>query len=402
MKFLVIVQDLRVSGTSEGIVSRSFLSKLRKVYPNSIIDVVYFKSHPSDDQLHLLPVDSIESHVLNLKIPFLTKFINKFYWRLFGVSLAIEHINKVYGSYIGKIDYQGYDHIFVRSAGLAHETILGCKNLPILKKAIVNFHDPYPIFWYSGTTKELTNLELFQMKSMQEVVSQAKTCMSSANAMAKDMQFLYGSRKKFYSLPHQYCESVFDLSDTKKALKKGKPITIAYHGAIQFGRNIENLLDAYETLVQNNPMYSEKTEFILRLKGIDLKKLAERYAKTPNIIILDTLNFSNSCYEQTHVADINIILENGPLYCNILVGKAPFLASFNKPILSISPRVSELRTIIKDEKYIATMDDKKEIQDKLEQLILSRIKSDEPVYPFEDYFSDANFKLRLTEILQDN
>lgn len=402
MKFLVIVQDLRVSGTSEGIVSRSFLSKLRKVYPNSIIDVVYFKSHPSDDQLHLLPVDSIESHVLNLKIPFLTKFINKFYWRLFGVSLAIEHINKVYGSYIGKIDYQGYDHIFVRSAGLAHETILGCKNLPILKKAIVNFHDPYPIFWYSGTTKELTNLELFQMKSMQEVVSQAKTCMSSANAMAKDMQFLYGSRKKFYSLPHQYCESVFDLSDTEKALKKGKAITIAYHGAIQFGRNIENLLDAYEALVHSNPIYSEKTEFILRLKGIDLKKLAERYAKTPNIIILDTLNFSNSCYEQTHVADINIILENGPLYCNILVGKAPFLASFNKPVLSISPQVSELRTIIKDEKDIATMDDKKEIQDKLEQLILSRIKSDEPVYPFGDYFSNANFKLRLTEILQDN
>ncbi|WP_291128876.1 hypothetical protein [Flavobacterium sp. UBA7682] len=401
MKILIIEQDLRVSGTSQGIISRSFLYRLRNAHPNAIINVVYLKSQPSDDQLHLLPVDSIESHVLNLKIPFLTKLINKFYWRLFGVSLAIEHINKVYGSYIGKIDYQGYDHIFIRSAGLAHETILGCKNLPILKKAIVNFHDPYPIFWYVGTTKELTNLELFQMKSMQKVVSQAKTCMSSANAMAKDMQFLYGSRKKFYSLPHQYCESVFDLSDTDKALKKGKAITIAYHGAIQFGRNIENLLDAYEALVHSNSIYSEKTEFILRLKGIDLKKLAERYAKTPNIVILDTLNFSNSCYEQTHVADINIILENGPLYCNILVGKAPFLASFNKPVLSISPQVSELRTIIKDEKYIATMDDKKEIQDKLEQLILSRIKSDEPVYPFGDYFSDANFKLRLNEILQD-
>ena len=79
MKFLVIEQDLRVSGTSQGIISRSFLAKLRIAYPESIIDVVYLKHHPSDDQLNLLPVDSIETHVLNLKIPLITKWVNKIY-----------------------------------------------------------------------------------------------------------------------------------------------------------------------------------------------------------------------------------------------------------------------------------------------------------------------------------
>ena len=34
MNFLVIAQDLRVSGTSEGVVSRSFLAKLRMAYPS--------------------------------------------------------------------------------------------------------------------------------------------------------------------------------------------------------------------------------------------------------------------------------------------------------------------------------------------------------------------------------
>ena len=68
MKFLVIAQDLRISGTSEGIVSRSFLSKLRKIYPNAIIEVVYLKQNESDDQLHLLPVNSIKTHILNLKV----------------------------------------------------------------------------------------------------------------------------------------------------------------------------------------------------------------------------------------------------------------------------------------------------------------------------------------------
>ena len=399
IKFLIVEQDLRVSGTSQGIISRSFLSKLRVAYPNAIIDVVYLKSHPSDDQLNLLPVDSIETHILNLKIPLLTKWINWFYWRIFHVSLASKHIYSVYGSYIAKIDYQKYDHIFIRSAGLAHETILGAKDLPILKRAIVNFHDPYPLFWYVGSKKELTNMQLFQMKEMHNIVSQAKTCMSSAYYMSNDLEFLYGTKKKFYTLPHQYCETVFDLSDNKDVLSKNKKITISYHGMIQFGRNVEILLDAYQELVKNNQIYKENTEFVMRLKGIDLEKLIAKYAETKNIVLLNTLNFSNSANEQIHSADINIILENGPIYCNILVGKAPFLASINKSVLTLSPDRSELRNVITNDRFVANMNDKNEIKTKLENLILHRLETDEPVYPFGDYFSDSNFERSLRNIL---
>lgn len=399
MKFLVIAQDLRVSGTSEGIVSRSFLAKLKITYPDAIIDVVYLKQYHSDDQLHLLPINSIETHVLNLKIPFFTKWVNKIYWRLFHISLKERHIHKVYGSYIAKINYQKYDHIFIRSGGLDHETILGAKDLPILKKAIVNFHDPYPLYWYPGTKNALSNLELFRLKKMREVVFQAKLCMSSAGLMAEDLQFLYGSRKKIYTLPHQYSETVFDLSDTANVTKKNKKVTISYHGAIMFGRDIEIVLDAYQDLVESNSMYKENTEFILRLKGIDLIKLREKYAKTSNIVVLDQLNFSNSAYEQMHIADINLILENGPIYSNTLVGKAPFLASCNKPILSVSPKRSELRRIITDQQYIADCENKEEIKQKLENLIVNRLNTDEPVYPFGDYFSDANFKKMLDTVL---
>ena len=400
MKFLIVAQDLRVSGTSEGIVSRSFLAKLRIAYPSSIIDVVYLKQYISEDRLDLLPVDSIKEYVLDLKIPFFTKWLNKIYWRLFHISLTRNHIHKVYRSYIAKIGYQQYNHVFIRSAGLNHETILGTKDLPILKKAIVNFHDPNPLFWYAGSTSALTNLELFKLKEMYEVVSQAKSCMSSASLMSEDLQFLYGCRKKFHHLPHQYSESVFDLSDVDSVLKKNRKVTISYHGAIMFGRDIEVVLDAYQELVMENPLFKENTEFSIRVKGIDLKKLAERYFQTSNIIILDTLNFSNSCNEQMQEADINIILENGPLYCNILVGKAPFLAAIRKPILSISPERSEMRRIIKDQQYIASYSDKEEIKQKMENLIEGRMNSNEVVYPFGDYFGDENFKLMLDEVLQ--
>ncbi|MFV8392946.1 hypothetical protein [Flavobacterium sp. LB2P6] len=399
MKFLVIEQDLRVSGTSQGIISRSFLAKLRIAYPDSIIDVVYLKQYASEDRLDLLPVDSIEEYILDLKIPFFTKWLNKIYWRFFHISLTRRHIHNVYGAYIGKIDYEKYDHIFIRSAGLNHETILGAKNLPILKKAIVNFHDPFPLFWYAGSTSILTSLELFKLKEMYQVVSQAKTLMSSASLMSEDMQSLYGCRKKFYFLPHQYNESVFDLSDVSNVLKKNKKIVISYHGAIMFGRNIQILLDAYQELVENNPLYEENTAFVIRTKGIDLKELAEKYSKVSNIVVLYTLNFSNSCNEQMHEADINIILENGPLYCNILVGKAPFLGAIQKPILSISPERSEMRRIITDNQFIASYSDKDEIKQKLENLIINRMNSDEAVYPFGDYFGDEKFKIMLDKVL---
>jgi len=402
MKFLIIEQDLRVWGTSQGIISRSFLAKLRKSYPESIIDVVYIKQDSSEDDLDLLPIDTIETHVLKIKTPFVTRWVNKIYWRLFHTSLAVEHIHKMYAAIIAKIDYQNYDHIFIRSAGIDHEMILATKDLPILKKAIVNFHDPYPLFWYAGTQSPLTNLELFKFKKMYAVVTQAKTCMSSARLMAEDLQYLYGSRKKIYHLPHQYDASVFDLTDFSTVLKKSKKVLISYHGAIMFGRNLEILLDAYLELIEANCIYKENTEFVLRLKGVDLIKTAAKYSTIPNIKVFGMLSFSNSCFEQTHEADINIILENGPLYSNTLVGKAPFLASIHKPIFVLAPVRSELRLILEDHQYIASSSDKEEIKNKLKNLIQNRLNGNEIVQPFGDYFSDENFKIMLDKVLFDS
>lgn len=398
MKILIIEQDLRVSGTSQGIISRSFLAKLRKSYPKAIIDVVYLKRNESEDQLDLLPVDSIQTHILNVKVPFYVKWYNKLYWRLFHVSLNERYVQNVYGSYISKIDYEAYNHIFIRSSGVDHETLLGAVNLPILKKAIITFHEPYPVFWCAGTKNALTNLELFRMKHMQKVVLQAKSGLAT-DSLSKDMEYLYGSRTKFFALPHHYDASVFDLSDTKTVFEKKKKITICYHGAIQFGRDIVLLLDAYKELVLSNVLYRDNTEFIIRLKKTaDIEFLKKKYIEIDNIVVLGAVNFSNAAYEQMHLTDINIMLENGPLYCSVLLGKAPFLASFNKPVLCISPDRSDLRTIITEEKYIASYGNPQEIKQKLEHLIIDRLQTNEPVNPFGDYFSDVNFKKRIDAV----
>ncbi|SFJ09327.1 glycosyltransferase family protein [Olleya namhaensis] len=399
MNFLVIAQDLRVSGTSEGVVSRSFLAKLRMAYPDAVIDVLYLKNHNNDDQLELLPVNSIQSHKINLKPTFTVKWINRFTRRLFNISWYDKFIHKSYGKHMNALNHEKYDHVFIRSSGLKHETLLAAKDLPILKKAIINFHDPYPFFWYQGSLNELTGDELNRFHNMFKVVQQAKVCISTAKMMSEDLEFLYGSRKRFYTLPHQFSETVFDLTDIEHVRKKQKLVTLAYHGSIQFGRKIDVLLDAYDTLVRTNVQIKDNTEFVLRLGGGDVQRLREKYAGNNNIAVLGTLNFSNSSYEQKHIADINVILENGPFYCNILVGKAPFLASLNKPIFCVSPQRSELSNLIKNKKFIACGDDLDAVRLKLEALITDTIQTKENAKVFGDYFSDAYFKDTINNIL---
>ena len=203
MKVLVIAQDLKTSGTSEGIVSRSFLGKLRKTYPEAIIRIVYLRNIESEDQLELLPVDSIEKLGVKRSPPKYIKALNRIYWRVFNNSLNDKYLVSQYRHHIKRINWTEYDHIFIRSAGNNFETILACLNLPILKNAIINFHDPYPQFSDPACDHVPTSLELNMQKRMREVVLQAKTCITPSQSQSEDLEFFYGSGKKFYTLPHQ-------------------------------------------------------------------------------------------------------------------------------------------------------------------------------------------------------
>ena len=88
MNFLIITQDLRISGTSQGIIERSFLSKLRKIYPEAIIDVLYLCSNHNDENLDILPINSIKKKVINRTIPFHVKWINRISRRFFNYLYA--------------------------------------------------------------------------------------------------------------------------------------------------------------------------------------------------------------------------------------------------------------------------------------------------------------------------
>lgn len=404
MKIMVITQDLRVSGTSAGIVIRSLLVKLKKVFGNSIIDVLYISHFDSrNDSLEELPVNIITRKIVSNKIPFHVKWINRATTRIFNYLYAENYIHKQYAKHINNIDYHLYDHIFITSSGVKHETILASNNLPILKKAFIVFHDPYPNSWYKGTSQSIHRNEFLRLNKMISVVQQAKACVATAYYMAKDLQYLYASDKNFYTLPHCYESDAFNLKCHNKVRIKKKKIQISYHGALMLGRSVFNVLNAYKQLIQENQDIKFHTEFILRVKGDNIDRLKEEFASISNIEILKPLDFSNSAHEQTYESDINIILENGPYYCNILPGKVPFLASIEKSVLVVSPERSELRRIMNNNtKYISDMNSVEEIKSNLESLIFDKIENRESINPFGDYFSNESFKKTLDEILSNN
>ena len=397
MRFLIITQDLRISGTSQGIIERSFLTKLRKVYSEAVIDVFYICTHNHDDNLDILPVNLIVKKVINCKIPFHIKWINRVSTRLINVLYAENYIHAQYANEIKKIDYTLYDHIMVRSAGLDHETLLAMHNLPILKHSIVNFHDPYPYSWYKGLPSKVTTSELKRLQKIIQIVSDAKACCASAYYMAKDLQYLYASDKYFYTLPHQFTFEGFDLSDKTNVRKKNRKIQISYHGALMFGRNVFTIVEAFKQLMEEHEWIKNDVEFVLRVKGDGVNKLKEIVKDFDNILVLDTLNFSNSSNEQIHESDINIILENGPHYCNILGGKVPFLFALDKKVLISSPERSELRRYLPNYPFLCDMNNLEDTKLKLFEVLTSEDWHNSAA---KELFSDESFKKSLDQIFE--
>lgn len=402
LRILIIAQDLRVSGTSEGIVSRSFIASLRELFPEAYIQVAYTRTHISQDHLSLLPVDLLEVFNITLKPNIIIKWMNRITRIIFGFYFYEWSISQKFRKVLKKINSDHYDHIFVRSSGLKYELIRALRGTKLLSKSIINVHDPFPLFWYPDSGKALTHSDIFEFKEMREVLLNSAEIICPSKKLSKDLRLLYALNKKIYTTPHQFSRTVFPKStDLDKAFKKNKRLTICYHGAIQFGRDLRILLDAYMCLIENSRELKKLTEMVLRLKSNEVFDLQREY-NSENIRVLEGIEFATALYEQEEIADINILLDNGQVYSNVLVGKAPVLASIGKAIFVMTPIESELRDIILDHSFVANSEDKEDIQRKLLHLIYAVLESKHDPDIFQDYFSIDEFNSLISSVIYTN
>lgn len=167
---LIIEEDLRLSGTSQGIISRSFIGFLKKYFPMTSIDLMYIHPHDSkEDQLDLLPDNVIVDLKYSLKPSQLVKWLNRITVIFFGFLFYENWISSFFKKSYNKVDPALYDAIFVRSTGFNCHSILSLSEHFLLSNSIIFFNEPYPVSWSPREKRIFHKTDFLRLTKMQKV-----------------------------------------------------------------------------------------------------------------------------------------------------------------------------------------------------------------------------------------
>ncbi len=398
-RVLILCQNLDISGSSEGMVSNAFVVKYLKMFPKHQVDVKWISKIPKTDEISNQLNFGFESiKIPHRKFTWIENKLNAFLYYTFGYNLKDILIINRFKKAIKKININAYDQIFVRSGGLDFYLIRALKGNPYINKMSIYFHDPYPACLYPGSNSEFNIHNFRKIKEMRVIVNQAKNVFSPSKLLSNDLGFLYS--KRFHTLPHQFDHSIFTKTNLKMTSNlDDKYNYIIYHGAIQHNRCLGSVLSAFQELTFKNQGFNN-FKFIIRASGKEANQLKSKYQNSKNIIFNDLINTYASYVEQKNYASLSIILETNGDYSNILGGKTPMLVSIDANMYCLTSNESELKRLLHDKPgYFSNYNKseiKKRLKFKLEQIVNKNIKPN----PLKSYFSDKEFKNRVTNLLK--
>ena len=394
MKILIMCEVLDLEGTSEGIVSNSFIIKYLKSFPDHHVEVMYIRSVKRGFKNDNRNTFALQKHIFsrrkfNLFAKILNKLVNKKIYECPNI--------KKFKNILSNQDLSKYDNIFVRSGGLSYYLVRSLKDNCNLNKMILYFHDPYPPSIYPGSNSEFSKSEYFKIKEMRAIVQKAKTVFSPSKKLSNDLGFLFGRR--FKTIPHQFDEAIFsNYKINKNEDLDDDHFYIMYHGAIQHDRNLDLVLKVFTELLVKYSSF-EKFKFIIRSNGNEVNYLKKKYEYHKNIIFLKKISAYESFIEQKKYASLSIILETNGEYSNILGGKVPMLVSFNANILCITSKDSELKRLLKKSPENYSEYNFNNIEEKLKLKLDDILKGDDYSNPLQGYFLENIFKNKIESIL---
>ena len=401
MKTLILCQVIDLEGTSEGIVSNSFIIKYLKLFPEQDVEIVWISERQGIANLsEKLNFDLKTIQIRKRYYTWIENKANGFLNQFLNFNFKDKHKINNYKNAINQCHLYKYDQIFVRSGGLGFELIRALHGNNYLNKMILYFHDPYPPSIYPGSNSKFSKSEYFKIKEMRAIVQKAKAVFSPSKKLSADLGFLFGRR--FKTLPHQFDKDIFNNYNTNKNESLDEDyLYIMYHGAIQHNRNLDLVLKAFTELVDKNPRF-EKFKFVIRSKGKEVNHLKKLYDSHKHIMFLKNISAYDSYMEQKKYASLSLILETNGEYSNILGGKVPLLVSFNANILCLTSRESELKRLLKHSNKDYVEYDFNSIEKKL-KLKLSNILDDKEYQnPMINYFSDVRFKQKISKLVKNN
>ena len=356
-RILVLAESLHINETSAGIVSSTMIQALDETGfeltvltpANRDYEVTWFH-----ERVELIEFDYEYSFLSILdRVPKLRAVSP-----VFSGSTIAEHDEiRSWRKAIQKVlATSAFDYIFALGAGGGFRPHLALSQVTLGVPIVLNIHDPFPMDAYpapyaipptSGTKK--------LRKRLGNVISKADKVVFPSNRLMEDMSKLYGihSRKAFV-LRHFIAE----LSDVPTSYKGNesaaqKPVLL-HMGTLLGPRNPDNLIDALNLLLSENPSLSDK--LLLRFVGpVSRNHQRIEAGITGNIEVLDFRVSYAQSLEMIREALGVIVLEAEAEYSPFMPAKLADILKEKKPVLAITPPDSEVRDIL-GPKYLYTAD----------------------------------------------
>ena len=406
---LVVCESLRINGTSSGIVSSTFIKFLHEsghhvtVITENNFDypITWLPKEVSARKFDIHPIKkNLFDKIPKLKaLPtYLTGFSKSF-------RNTINHYKKEIEF---ELSLQKYDAIYALGSGSAFAPHFALAEMELDIPFYVNIHDPFPMHVYPEPYKKpKTWINALLEKKFAIVLQAAKGISFPSQLLMEDMSKTFASiKEKGFIIPHigtLLTSLPTEDGDDALALNASK-INILHAGTLLGPRNPAYLLKAIGELNVECPELMEQVVFTF--VGKVNKALTEvvNSSKISNVTFLTSRFSYQKSLGLINQAQALLVIEAISTFSPFLPGKIADIAYAGKPIISLSPKNSEVRRLLgSNYPYQTELDNVKEMKQILLQFITdfkSDTVNDKAIVALKNYVSVAHNSEVLKQIFR--
>lgn len=404
MKILVIAESLRINETSSGIVSSTFIELLSF----SGFEVVILTPNNFE-----YPITWIDKNIEIIKFNF--NFKPKWYENIPKLRGLFTYINGFNNKSLNSIkqwkdeilklvNNYNFNCIYALGSGSEFFTHFALSELHLKIPFYLNIHDPYPMSLYPEPYRKKKNI-IYSKQEIKFFLSLQKAQgISFPSKMLMDLMLeKYPKLKvKSYIIPH-IGTKLNNLPENKiqdNLNLDNKKINFVHVGTLLGPRTPKFLIEAFIELLENKNHNLENVQITFIGKvAKELKELIQKNKIDQIKFFEDRVSYKRSL-EIIKKSDAIFVIEAISDFSPFLPGKVADIVYYNKIIIALSPKESEIRNLL-GKKYIyqTELDNKKEIKNILISLINDIEQKKENVNKIKEIAEYVSLK-RNSEIIK--
>jgi len=272
------------------------------------------------------------------------------------------------------------------------------------QKWLAYVHDPYPFQnypWpYTFVPKGAKQKDHFFKK----VAVHCKFAGFPSRLLADHMTGFYPEfKEKSVVIPHQYDNLISGVS--LPSFFKEDAFNIVHTGNLIGGRSPEGLLKGFQLFLESQEEARQESYLYLVGPSSNYRELMNAYELAPQFIFHPGVSYGESLALQ-QAASVNLIIEASDTdFSPFLPAKMAHCVMVDKPILALSPKISEVRRLLgEDYTWQSEADDSKQIAGILSELYLKWKNTKAESWhlnriDLQDYFSSAYLNIQIQNLL---